>query len=151
MEQRYNNQHLVQWWLEGGNELGIQIGWEKDEEEEDALVDLERFSEYCNTLRPDRCSEILQKLTSSNWSRALKNNLNLGGCFPRLYFREIVPANEEGYEKIVQEYGLEEFILRPNITVKQDIKNHKGKKSKPVYISFIKLGEFYIVNLIPSF
>ena len=145
----FHNEHIVQRWIDGGNLLGVHFGWEKEEEEEEAVADLERFVAYCNTLEPAWLSRILKEVTNSPLRKSLKTDLKVDGCYPRLYFKQIDPPYEDNYKKIVSQYGLEPFIVKSNINLKYDIKKNGGARDgKPIFISFIKLGEFYIVNLI---
>lgn len=134
----------------GGNSLRVHLGWENDEDEEEAVADLERFQAYCNTLEGNSLGNVLKKMTTSPLLQSLKTSLSVEGCFPRLFFKQIDPPYEENYLKIVAQYGLELFIAESNIQLKYDIKKHAGKGGKPIFISFIKLGEFYIVNLLGS-
>lgn len=134
-------------WLNGENELLVKFGWEKDEEEEEAEEDLYRFIGFCETLGEKQLTEVLTKITTSGFVETLKTNLKIDGCFPRLYFKQIDPPYEENYKKIVAQYNLEPFIVT-NIQLKYEIKRKGGVKGKAVFLSFIKLNEFYIVNLV---
>lgn len=153
-EEKFSEQEQLLWvWWNGENPLQAVFTPENEEDERDAQRDMNLFFDYFSRMEIRQLQKTLGGLVFSHYrNKNVKKNTQIQ-CYPRLFFKPIEPPYDKSYARIIAQYGLEKFILS-NITLKRDLKcfgsdaGRKKAKGKPIYLVFIKLNDFYIVNLL---
>ena len=131
-------------WYHGNNAHDIE-GFDCDP------VDLNLMMAYVKCLPPGVIRPTLNRLLTSPYlERELKDRtITFKDCVPTIHFREIKPPYEGEYNMIVQNNGLRDFILcDDSVMPLEDCYVNGG--GLPVYICFIKIGTFFIVNCLPN-
>lgn len=147
-----NKQQLIQGWLNGANQLGIEFAYDekKEGDKEEAEKDLDRFSDFCLTKSLEEMRIFLQLVLTYHPSVGPEEDTLFENIYPRLYFKQIDWPYEVNCKRILDEYQIEAFLPKSNMRLKERLKKIAGRGQRPLYISFIKLDKFYIVNLFSS-
>jgi hypothetical protein len=134
-------------WFEGRNANGLQFGVAEQ-------ADLDYFVAYMKALgSPASVSELLPRLLSSPYLRALRPPRRLPQCVPTVHFRPIKAPYERAYRNLLDQYKLHPFIGEGGS--KKYLKSFKADAmangaGADIYLCFIQFGSVYAVNLLPA-